>query len=1032
MASSRQPELGFQAHIAAFLVRVHEYGVLEQAEITDTVNFIAEEHLWGFLKATQADTIKKLEEEYGTDARGEIFRALRKELESTPLWLIFRNGLKVRGVEFRLFYSKPRSAESAAAKGYAQNRITFRPHLYFGDTNQEIDFAFFLNGLPIATLELKHERNQNVHDAVDQYAARDHRHKIFQHPFFYLAADTTDAMAATDPRRVENFRWHNMGLANQPLTEGEYPVEFLYREVLAMDPLLEMLSFFLIRVNHRDAEGDKPERPASTILPRYHQSRMVRKVADDAIQHFAESGDIGRKYLIEHSAGSGKTLSICWLADRLHSLYKPGTNEKLVDIVFILTDRKSLDTNIREDFEKFAHLKDVGGIAKKAEDLPRFLAERRSIIVTTQQKFAWVLDQLAQKPELKALRVAFLIDEAHRSQEGQMGAAIRVPFRTAPEAHGAAAAAAAAAAATAAGPATAAAITTTITASNTTNNSNNDGDNDDHHHHDHHDHHDDEAVVEVEVEEDEEERVAKIIREHDLNQLFVAFTATPAPATVSLFGDPFDTYSEAEAIAEGYIVDVAAGILSYKTLYNLHCPVVPKPEEEKIYPAGVVSRALQQVAYQDDELIQYKAEVMLRIFTKDVKPLLGGRAKAMIVTSSRVAGLRYFNIIQEKLKERGADYKALYAFTDFVNPYTNEAVSEHAVNDLKDGELIEDRFEGDDYRLMIVANKFQTGFDEPLLAGMFLDKPVVDRNAVQTVSRLNRQYEGKDKVVVVDFTNNAAAILKAFQKYRKGTPFEPEEPDPDRCIKLYREILDANVFTQADAHDLVQLIATGQDPQIQCRIQALRTQFNARLTSMDDRKGLVYLLAKFVKAFYAMSAFYSFEESVRELAAFSRCLGPQLIKRGSISDLMKQIRQTEVIRASVQYLGEVKVQPGEVKTRPGGGRKGGPPPKKVSVQDMIAKFRERYPISDEEALYIKQVTEEKIADPGIRDTTLAHRDDTVFLDGTFRSQVNDDIRVSYNRLNRLDELADPKYTDDGGIFDIMAVTVIDTHLVAAQ
>lgn len=1018
MARSRQPELSFQAHIAAFLVRVHEYGVLEQAEITDTVNFIAEEHLWGFLKATQADTIKKLEEEYGTDARGEIFRALRKELESTPLWLILRNGLKVRGVEFRLFYSKPRSAESAAAKGYAQNHITFRPHLYFGDTNQEIDFAFFLNGLPIATLELKHEQNQNVHDAVDQYAARDHQHKIFQHPFAYLAADTTDVMAATDPRRVENFRWHNMGLANQPLTEGEYPVEFLYREVLAKDPLLEMLSFFLIRVNHRDAEGDKPERPASTILPRYHQSRMVRKVADDAIQHFAESGDIGRKYLIEHSAGSGKTLSICWLADRLNSLFKPGTNEKLVDIVFILTDRKSLDTNIRDDFEKFTHLKDVSGIAKKAEDLPRFMAERRSIIVTTQQKFAWVLDQLAHKPELKALRVAFLIDEAHRSQEGQMGVAIRVPFRTAPEVPGAAAATAtgatSATAAEAAAPAAvapAAAATTTVTTTAT--NSNNDDDD-----------HDD---------NDGEEEIAKIIREHDLNQLFVAFTATPAPATVSLFGDPFDTYSEAEAIAEGYIVDVAAGILSYKTLYNLHCPVVPKPEEEKIYPAGVVSRALQQVAYQDDELIQYKAEVMLRIFTKDVKPLLGGRAKAMIVTSSRVAGLRYFNIIQEKLKERGADYKVLYAFSDFVNPYTNEAVSEHAVNGLEDGELIENRFEGDNYRLMIVANKFQTGLDEPLLAGMFLDKPVVDRNAVQTVSRLNRQYEGKDKVVVVDFTNNAAAILKAFQKYRKGTPFEPEEPDPDRCIKLHREILDANVFTQADAQDLVQLIATGQDPQVQGRIQALRTQFNAKLTSMDDRKGFVYLLAKFVKAFYAMSAFFSFEENVREMATFARCVGPQLIKRGSISDLMKQIRQTEVIRASVQYLGEVKVQPSEVKTRPGGGRKsGGPPPKKVSVQDMIDKFRERYPISDEEALYIKQVTEEKIADPDIRNTTLAHRDDTVFLDGTFRSQVNDDIRVSYNRLNRLDELADPKYTDDGGIFDIMAVTVIDTHLAVAQ
>jgi type I restriction enzyme R subunit len=246
---------------------------------------------------------------------------------------------------------------------------------------------------------------------------------------------------------------------------------------------------------------------------------MVRKVAGDALMHFAASGDIGRKYLINHSAGSGKTLSICWLADQLHSLYKPGTNEKLVDVTFILTDRKSLDTNIREDIEKFTHLKDVVGLARKADDLPRYLKERKPIIVTTQQKFAPVLEEIEKNPALKSLRVAFLIDEAHRSQEGRMGVAIRVPFRTsdAPDAEDAAA----------------------------------------------------DSM-------DEEERIAEIIREHDRNQLFVAFTATPAPATVTLFGAPFDTYTEAEAIAEGYIVDVAASIISYKTLYNLHCEVVPK------------------------------------------------------------------------------------------------------------------------------------------------------------------------------------------------------------------------------------------------------------------------------------------------------------------------------------------------------------------------------------------------------------------------------------------------------------------------
>src|SRR5438552_9187567 len=236
--SKKPPELTFQQHIADFLVREHGYGVLEQTDITDTEHYIAEDQLWAFLKATQADTLKKLTDDYGTDARDEVFRALRRELAHTPLWLLLRSGLKVRGLEFRLYYPKPRSAASAAAKKHIENRITFRPHFYFGEANHEIDFVFFLNGLPVVALEIKHEKNQSVHDAVAQFAARDHARKIFQHPFVYLAADTSDVMAASDPRRVENFRWHNSGLTNVPQTAGEYSVEFLYREVLSKDQLL--------------------------------------------------------------------------------------------------------------------------------------------------------------------------------------------------------------------------------------------------------------------------------------------------------------------------------------------------------------------------------------------------------------------------------------------------------------------------------------------------------------------------------------------------------------------------------------------------------------------------------------------------------------------------------------------------------------------------------------------------------------------------------------------------------------------------
>lgn len=964
------PEITFQNHIADFLIREHCYGVLEQSEITDPDYALAEDQLWAFLTDTQPETVEKLADQYGLDARDEVFRAIKNELQHAPLWMILRHGLTVRGLDFRLYYPKPRSDQSAASPHYGRNRITFRPHFYFGSKHEEIDLVLFLNGLPIVALELKHEagaQGWNVHNAVAQFVARDHSQRILQLPFLYIAADTADVMVATDPRQASNFRWFNTGLSNQPMTEGEYPVEFLYREVLSRDRLLEALAFFLIHVPERQAQDNQPARPAFSIFPRYHQSRMVRRVAEAALAQFVATGNIGHKFLIDHSAGSGKTLSICWLADRLHSLYKPGTREKLVDRVIILTDRKSLDKNIRDEIVNFTHTQDVVGIAKSSGDLERFLSRGTSIIVTTQQKFAWLLEKIENDPALKHERVAFLIDEAHRSQEGQMGAAIRLPFRNASD-----------------------------------------------------------PDAEDAQEEDEEAKLARIIREHDHNQLFVAFTATPSAATLQLFGAPFDTYTEAEAIEEGYIVDVAGSIVSYKTLFNLHCAIA-KPDQT--FPQGVLAKALKNVAYQDEGLIQYKAEVMLRIFEERVKPLIGNRAKAMIVATSRVAGLRYFEILKEKLKERGADFKVLYAFSDFVHPTNNEAISEHALNELGAGEVIEDRFEGDDYRLMVVANKFQTGFDQPLLAGMFLDKAVMDRNAVQTVSRLNRCHDDKQDVVVVDFTNNAHAIVRAFAKYRQGTPYEPSEPDEQQCVNLHRDILAAGVFNQEDARELGVLMAVqNNDPVIQAAVHDFRTRFLAAISDPEQRKAFVYLLAKFVKSYHFLRCFFSYPYPIQEFAAFAEYVGPQLIKAGTVSEMMKLVRSTSVVRAAVIDQGEIEFDGGTKKPRPGHGGSGGMPVKRVSIEDMLTKFREDYQISEEEALYIKQVTEEKAVDMGIRTTVLAHRDDSIFLGDVFQEQVKQLIQGRYGELGRYEELTDGKYTDDGAIFDIMAVTVIGWNM----
>ncbi len=307
------PEKKFQHHIERFLQQEHNYAVLEQAEITDTEYYFAEDHLYAFLQATQQDTLGRLEKDYSSDSRYEIFKALKEELQRQPLWCIFRNGLTVRGHVFKLYFPKPRSSESVANRYYQENRISFRPELVIKGGGKRPDIVFFLNGLPIITLELKHEKNENVHDAVTQYAKRDHNDRIFQLPFLHIAADTSEVMVATDPCQESNFRWYNTGLSNKAITEGEYPVEYLYREVLSKERLLEAVSFFLVLAPKQAAGDGKPEQPEFTLFPRYHQGRCVVKIADAISEHFVNDNNVGRKFLINHSAGSGKTLTMCWL-----------------------------------------------------------------------------------------------------------------------------------------------------------------------------------------------------------------------------------------------------------------------------------------------------------------------------------------------------------------------------------------------------------------------------------------------------------------------------------------------------------------------------------------------------------------------------------------------------------------------------------------------------------------------------------------------------------------------------------------------
>lgn len=963
--SKNEKERAFQNHIFEYLKKNHQYESFNQkSEITDREYYIAEDTLFSFLEETQKEKLLEFQNIYGGVSRDEIVKALKDELKRKPLWLILRLGLEVRNFEFKLFYPKPRSfINEDALKLYQENRFSVCKELVI-KKDERIDLVIFLNGLPVITIELKHEdAKQDVEDAVEQYVSRDYKDKIFQLPFLHIAADTADIKVATNIESKDNFLWFNEGLINKEETVGEYPIEYLYKKVLSFEWISSYLSFYLL---YNEVEK-------KSIFPRYHQIRSVNKIYEDIFCNFLDNKKVGEKYLIDHSAGSGKTLTISWVADRIHSIYNPITNKKAIDIIFIVTDRKDLDKNVSEDLELFTHLKDSIGftVQMKSQTLKSFIDDRKPIIVTTINKFNYILDELKENESLKDRNIAFLIDEAHRSQDGKMGISVRTPFKNSEEIGN------------------------------------------------------DEEFI-----DSEEDLARKIVSISSDNMVFIAFTATPSKNTVTLFGKPFDTYTEAEAIKEEYILDVATNIISYETLFNMRSSVAIKDDKETLYPKGTISKALKQIAFADEGVIQYKSEIMLRIFEKEIADLIEGKAKVMVVASSRPAGLLYYKILKEKILKRECKNpcKVLYAFSDFKHPETKEIITEATVNGLKKGELIEDRFKKDDYKILVVANKFQTGFNEPLLSGMFLDKVVIDRNAVQTLSRLNRCYEGKKKTIVVDFTNNSEKIFRAFKKYREGTPYEPAKPNKDEILLLVKRVKAYNLFSDEEMQEFIKLYLEDKDAEFMSKVNIFRGHFKITIKELEEKKIYINLLSKFVKQFYFLSAFFEFDKETSELALFCEIIGPLLLKQGKESELLKELKNVVLTKAHVKYLG-IKSLKGKKRktTRNGGGT--APEQPKVSLTDMIKELQEKFNISEKEAIVIREICEEKLEDREIVETIYKHREDESYLREGFSDELRKGIVLSYDKRG-MDELTlDGRYDDKGGILDSMTGMVINHELL---
>lgn len=341
----------FEDHICNYLENKNKFIRTQDNEIDERAHHFITKDILNFIKETQKEKFEALLQSYGVDSEDEIIKSLKKEIEHKPAWLIMRNGFDVRGHHFDLFAPKPRSKLSKDQLiAYKLNHFRFKQQYHFdkNDNNKSIDIVLFLNGVPIITIELKHEdEGQNYNDAIEQYVKRNKKNNIFKFPFLHIAMDTSDVMVATNPEKDTNFQWFNNDLVNQAKSEGEYSVEYMYADALTKDKILEYLEFYLIYVPEV-RKHTIVEKEAFTIFPRYHQLRSSSRLATDLTTHFDKEKKLGKKYLISHSAGSGKTLTIAWMSDKLHSLYKVDSDKKILDMIFVLTDRRSLDKNIRE------------------------------------------------------------------------------------------------------------------------------------------------------------------------------------------------------------------------------------------------------------------------------------------------------------------------------------------------------------------------------------------------------------------------------------------------------------------------------------------------------------------------------------------------------------------------------------------------------------------------------------------------------------------------------------------------------------
>jgi type I restriction enzyme R subunit len=654
-----------------------------------------------------------------------------------------------------LFFGTPSPGNRTAVERFAQNRfsVTRQVRYSLDETQLALDVCLFINGLPVATFELKNRlTKQTVEDAVQQYKRdRNPREQLFEFGrcLVHFAVDDQEVRFCTHLKGDDSWflpfnKGWNDGAGNPPNPTG-IKTDYLWKEALTREGLTDILENYAQVVEEKDERTGRKRKVQ--IFPRYHQLDAVRKLLTVTRQDGA-----GHRYLVEHSAGSGKSNSIAWLAHQLVGLEKGRTT--VFDSVVVVTDRRVLDKQIRDTIKQFAQVASTVGHAVHSEDLRKFLTDGKKIIITTVQKFPFILEAIGD--EHRGRTFAILIDEAHSSQGGRAAAKMNTALA---EGGGA------------------------------------------------------------EEEETVEDTINRIMEARKMlpNASYFAFTATPKNKTLEVFGEefsedgkvkhrPFHTYTMKQAIQEGFILDVLKNYTAVDSYYRLLKTVEADPE----FDVKKAQKKLRRYVESHEHAIREKAEIMVDHFHEQViaRQKVGGQARAMVVTSEIQRAIQYYYAIRDYLRERKSPFQAIVAFSGEPE-YGGRKVTEASLNGFSSS-VITDRIREDPYRFLVCADKFQTGYDEPLLHTMYVDKPLSGIKAVQTLSRLNRAYPKKYDTFVLDFQNDADTIEKAFEPYYRTTILS-EETDPNKLHDLKGSLDGYQVYTSEQVSDLVALYLEGAD-----------------------------------------------------------------------------------------------------------------------------------------------------------------------------------------------------------------------------